>query len=72
MTMPANPNTDIKVKQTAKTDNVDYKILTTVSASPVSGSAAEAGYGANLVYNPSTNTLKTGNASLTGTLNVTG
>lgn len=72
MTMPANPNTDITVKQTAKTDNVDYKILTTTSASPTSGSAAEAGYGANLTYNPSTNTLKTGNASLTGTLNVTG
>ena len=72
MTMPANPNVDTKVKQTAKTDNVDYKILTTTSASPTSGSAAEAGYGANLAYNPSTNTLKTGNASLTGTLNVTG
>lgn len=64
-------NTDTKVKQTAKTDNVDYKLLTTVSAAPTSGSAAEAGYGANLAYNPSTNTLKTGNASLTGTLNVT-
>lgn len=72
MTMPANPNTDTKVKQTAKTDNVDYKILTTTSASPTSGSAAEVGYGANLAYNPSTNTLKAGNASLTGTLNVTG
>lgn len=72
MTMPANPNTDIAVKQTAITDNVDYKILTTTSASPISGSAAEAGYGANLAYNPFTNTLKTGNASLTGTLNVTG
>lgn len=72
MTMPANPNTDTKVKQTAITDNVDYKILTTTSASPISGSAAEAGYGANLAYNPSTNTLKAGNASLTGTLNVTG
>lgn len=72
MTMPANPNTDTKVKQTAKTDNVDYKILTTTSASPTSGSATEVGYGANLAYNPSTNTLKAGNASLTGTLNVTG
>ena len=72
MTMPANPNTDTKVKQTAKTDNVDYKILTTTSASPTSGSAAEVGYGANLAYNPFTNTLKAGNASLTGTLNVTG
>ena len=72
MTMPANPNIDIAVKQTVKTDNVDYKILTTTSASPISGSATEAGYGVNLTYNPSTNTLKTGNASLTGTLNVTG
>lgn len=72
MTMPANPNTDIAVKQTAISDNVDYKILTTTSASPISGSATEAGYGVNLTYNPSTNTLKTGNASLTGTLNVTG
>jgi hypothetical protein len=72
MTMPANPNVDTKVKQTEKIDNADYKILTTTSASPTSGSAAEAGYGANLAYNPFTNTLKTGNASLTGTLNVTG
>lgn len=67
-----NNTSDTKVKQTVKADNVDYKLLTTVSAAPTSGAAAEAGYGANLAYNPSTNTLKTGNASLTGTLIVTG
>jgi hypothetical protein len=63
---------DTKVKQTAKSDNVNYRILLTTLASPTSGTAYEANYGTNLAYNPSTNTLSTGNASLTGTLNVTG
>ena len=70
--IPASDNTDTLVKQTAKTDSVEYKILTTISASPTSGDAAEAGYGANLAYNPSLNRLSTGNIALTGNLNVTG
>lgn len=72
--LPENPNTntDTLVKQTAKTDSVEYKILTTTSASPTSGNAAEAGYGANLAYNPSLNRLSTGNLKLTGELDVTG
>lgn len=71
-TLPSDNNTDTLVKQTAKTDNVNYKILTTTSASPTSGSAAEAGYGANLTYNPSLNKLQTGNLALTGEIDVTG
>lgn len=66
------PWTDTLVKQTAKTDSVEYKLLTTTSASPTSGSAAEAGYGTNLAYNPSLNRLSTGNLKLTGELDVTG
>lgn len=72
VTLPSDNNTDILVKQTAKTDNINYKILTTTSASPTSGNAAEAGYGANLTYNPSSNILATGNLNLTGELDVTG
>lgn len=52
-----NPNTDTKVKATAKTDNVEYKILATASASPTSGNATEAVYDADITLNPSTNTI---------------
>lgn len=55
--IPANPNTDTKVKATAKTDDVNYKILATASASPTSGNATEAVYGAGITLNPSTNTI---------------
>ena len=67
--MPSNPNTntDTLVKQTAKTDNVNYKLLGTASASPISGNAAEAIYDANITINPSTHTITAtnfaGNAS---------
>ena len=45
-TMPANPDTDVKVKQTAHTttDVTEYPIITTTSASPTSGTAYEAKY----------------------------
>lgn len=54
---PADSNTDEKVKATAKTDNVNYKILATASASPTSGAATEAVYDADITLNPSTNTI---------------
>jgi hypothetical protein len=50
-------NTDTKVKATAKTDNVNYKILATASASPTSGNATEAVYDTDISLNPSTNTI---------------
>jgi hypothetical protein len=62
----ANPNTDTKVKATAKTDNVNYKILATASASPTSGNATEAVYDTDITLNPSTNTISanvSGNAA---------
>lgn len=49
--------TDTKVKATAKTDNANYKILATASASPTSGDATEAVYDADITLNPSTNTI---------------
>ena len=49
--------TDTKVTATAKTDNVNYKILATASASPTSGNATEAVYDADITLNPSTNTI---------------
>lgn len=64
--IPGNPNTDTKVKATAKTDNVNYKILATASASPTSGNATEAVYDADISLNPSTNTISaniSGNAA---------
>ena len=60
----ANPNTDIKVKATAKSDNVNYKILATASASPTSGEATEAVYDTDITLNPSTNTIA---ANVSGT-----
>jgi hypothetical protein len=50
-------STDQKVKATAKTDNVNYKILATASASPTSGNTTEAVYDADITLNPSTNTI---------------
>lgn len=60
-------NTDKLVKQTAKTDNVEYKILTTSSASPTSGNAAEAAYDTDITINPSTNTITATNFNGTAT-----
>lgn len=60
-------NTDTKVTATAKTtDNVNYKILATASASPTSGAATEAVYDPDITLNPSTNTISaniSGNAA---------
>lgn len=55
--IPANPNTDITVKQTIKSDNINYKLLATTSASPTSGTAMEATYSANVYANPSTSSI---------------
>lgn len=68
--MPANPNTntDTLVKQTVKTDNINYKLLATTSASPSSGSAMEATYSANVYANPSTGSV----SAVRHTLNVGG
>lgn len=58
-TMPANPdtNTDILVKQTAKTDNHEYKILMGAQTNPTSGTAYEAVYDSNITINPSSHAL---------------
>ena len=57
--IPANPNTntDTLVKQTVKSDNVNYKLLATTSASPSSGTAMEATYSANVFANASTGSV---------------
>lgn len=60
-----NPNL---VKQTNNGNNVNYKILTTTSASPSSGSAAEAYYSANITANPSTGSV----SAVRHTLNLNG
>ena len=52
-----NTNTDTLVKQTAKSDNKNYKILFTTSGSPTSGNANEAAYDTDITINPSTHTL---------------
>lgn len=57
-------DTDTKVKATAKTDNVNYKILATASSSPTSGGATEAVYDTDITLNPSTNTIA---ANISGT-----
>ena len=53
----SDTNSDTLVKQTAKSDDVNYKLLATPSASPTSGNAAEAIYDANITVNPSTHTI---------------
>ena len=45
------------MKATAKTDDVNYKILATASASPTSGNATEAVYDTDITLNPSTNSI---------------
>lgn len=60
----SNPNTDIKVKATAKTDDANYKILATASASPTSGAATEAVYDTDITLNPLNNTIS---ANVSGT-----
>lgn len=61
-------NTDTLVKQTIKTDNINYKLLATASASPTSATAMEATYSANVFANPSTGSV----SAVRHTLNVSG
>ena len=55
--VPWTNNTDTKVKQTAKTDNVEYPVLLGKN-SGTSGTAYESYYDSGITINPSTNVLK--------------
>ena len=57
VTLPADNNTDTKVTQTAKSDNVNYPLLGAYAASPTSGTAADVVYDTGMHMNPSTNTI---------------
>ena len=57
VTLPADNNTDTKVTQTAKSDNVNYPLLGAYQASPTSGTAAGTVYDTGMHMNPSTNTI---------------
>ena len=61
-------NTDTLVKQTVKTDNVNYKLLATTSNAPSSGTAMEATYSANVYANPSTGAV----SAVRHTFNISG
>lgn len=66
------PWTDTKVIQTAKTDNVAYKLLfSAAGTNPSSGSAYQAVYYTGLTFNPSSKTLSIIDGSTTGTLTAT-
>lgn len=73
--LPANPNTDTLVKQTAKSDAVEYKILAGANSDPISGTAYEAVYDTTITLNPNTNTITAttfkGNATSASKLNNT-
>ena len=71
--IPANPNTntDTLVKQTAKTDNVEYKLLATASASPTSGAAAEATYNTDVTINPSKKAITAYTYNVTSAASIT-
>ena len=58
MTMPANPNSDTKVKQTDTTTNADYELLFTQNASTATATE-EARKSTKLKFNPSTGNLQT-------------
>lgn len=66
-------NTDTLVKQTVKSDNVNYKLLMGANSSPTSGTAYEAVYDTNITVNPSTDTITAttfaGNATTATTAN---
>lgn len=57
VTLPADNNTDTKVTQTAKSDNVNYPLLGAYAASPTSGTASSVVYDTGMHMNPSTNTI---------------
>ena len=63
VTMPANPNTDAKVTQTATTTNATYELLFSVTADNTTRTEG-AQKTSTLTYNPSTKALVTG-----GTIN---
>lgn len=52
--VPANPNTDTKVKQTASTGNASYPLLASAQSSPTSATAYEAIYNTGVTVNYST------------------
>lgn len=56
-----------KVKLSTKSDNNDYPVLVSADSSFTSGTDHEAGYDADLKFNPSTNVLTVGTATITGT-----
>ena len=61
-----------RVKQTSKTDNVDYNILFSAGgANLTSGISYEAAYNTGLVFNPSTHTLSIDDGTNLGTLTPT-
>ena len=65
-------NTDTTVIQTAKADDVAYKLLfSAAGANPTSGTAYEAVYYTGLTFNPSTKTLSINDGTNTGTLTAT-
>lgn len=70
-TMPADSNVDTKVTQNNTTTNSDYRILLSTSAND-DAETNTINKNTNLRYNPSTNTLSTGNITGTGNLNITG
>lgn len=70
--IPANPNTDYRVRQTNDAStNANYRLLLSNSANDTQEDQISR-KNANLIYNPSINKLSTGNLDLTGILNVTG
>lgn len=72
MTMPSNPNTDYKVRQTNDTStNANYRLLLSNNANSTQEDNITH-KNDNLTYNPSTMTLSTGNLNLTGKLDVVG
>lgn len=59
--IPASDNVDTKVKQTAKSDNVEYKLLMGANSSPTSGTSYEAVYDTSITVNPSSDTITASN-----------
>ena len=72
MTMPADPNVDTKVTQTATTANADYRILLSGGAND-SNETTTSFKNTNLKYNPGSQLLSIGGSiTATGNLNITG
>jgi len=69
--LPADSNTDTKVTQNNTIAANDYRILLSTSANDTAETNT-VNKSTNLRYNPSTNTLSTGNITGTGNLNITG